>query len=87
MDLTHIFYRFGVALTIGFLIGLQREYASEKEDDLKDSEQFLFAGARTFALMALFGCTSAFIGEMAGSYWAPLSRWQFPECSSRLPTS
>ena len=72
MDLTHIFYRFGVALIIGFLIGLQREYASEQEDNLKDPEQFLFAGARTFALMALFGCTSAFIGEMAGSYWAAI---------------
>ena len=72
MDLTHIFYRFGVALIIGFLIGLQREYASEQENNLKDEEQFLFAGARTFALMALFGCTSAFIGEMAGSYWVAI---------------
>ena len=72
MDLAHVFYRFGVALIIGFLIGLQREYASEQEDQLQDPEQVLFAGTRTFALMAVFGCTSAFIGEMAGTYWAAI---------------
>jgi len=72
MDLVHVFYRFGIALIIGFLIGLQREYASEQEDNLQDPEQFLFAGTRTFALMGIFGCTSAFIGEMAGTYWAAI---------------
>jgi uncharacterized membrane protein (DUF4010 family) len=72
MDLMYAFYKFGVALVIGLLIGLQREYAYEKEDNRQDLEDSLFAGARTFALMALFGCTAAFVGEITGSYWAAI---------------
>jgi uncharacterized membrane protein (DUF4010 family) len=72
IDILHAFYKFGVALVIGLLIGLQREYAYEKEDNRQDVEESLFAGARTFALMALFGCTAAFIGEISGSFWAAI---------------
>ncbi len=59
-----LFYRFGAALVIGLLVGLQREYAhgrGESEDDE------LFAGARTFALLSLLGCTGAMIGQAAGT--------------------
>lgn len=53
--------RFGSALLIGVLIGLQREYA------YGDPAGGLFAGARTFALMSLFGATAAFISDVMES--------------------
>lgn len=61
-----LFYRFGIALLIGFLVGLQREFdydASEKPDEKQ------FAGVRTFSLIALSGCTAAFLSDLAGSAW------------------
>jgi uncharacterized membrane protein YhiD involved in acid resistance len=56
-----LYFRFGVALIVGMLIGLQREYAF----DVRDKE--LFAGMRTFALMAVTGCASAMISDLMGS--------------------
>ena len=48
-----LFLRFGIALAMGFMIGLQREYAfREKQHDL-------LAGERTFALIALVGALPA----------------------------
>ena len=44
-----IFFRFAVALFIGLLVGLQREYA------FADPDKELFGGVRTFALMGLIG--------------------------------
>ena len=64
MDQTTLFYRFGVALFIGILIGLQREYAYDAEGR---SDRTTFAGVRTFALMALAGCAAAFMGDILGS--------------------
>lgn len=61
-----LFYRFGIALLIGFLVGLQREYdydTSEKPDDKQ------FAGVRTFSLIGLTGCSAAFLSELFGSPW------------------
>jgi uncharacterized membrane protein (DUF4010 family) len=54
-----LFYRFGAALLIGLLVGLQREYAylQQKQDEKS------FGGTRTFALLGLLGCTAAFIAE------------------------
>jgi len=43
-----IFYRFGVALAIGFLVGLQREYAKG------GAGKEVLAGERTLALMGLW---------------------------------
>lgn len=60
-----LFYRFGAALLIGLLVGLQREFAHVRQ---KEEEKF-FAGTRTFALLGLLGCTAAFIAERAGSSW------------------
>ena len=58
-----IFYRFGVALLIGLLIGLQREYAHLRT---KPDEK-TFGGTRTFALLGLLGCGAAYLAEQTGS--------------------
>jgi uncharacterized membrane protein (DUF4010 family) len=54
-----LFLRFGAALLIGVLIGMQREYAYSTS-----KEGGLFAGARTFALMSLFGALSALLADL-----------------------
>jgi uncharacterized membrane protein (DUF4010 family) len=64
MNTTTLFYRFGVALAIGLLVGLQREYA--KGGGGKE----IFAGERTLALMGLLGCTSAMVADVLDSAWA-----------------
>jgi uncharacterized membrane protein (DUF4010 family) len=61
-----LFYRFGVALFIGLLVGLQREYSYDEED--KSSKKTI-AGIRTFTLMGLLGCTAAFLTELFASPW------------------
>lgn len=53
--------RFGVALAIGFMIGLQREYA------FLEKQQTPLAGERTFALMALVGSLAAMIADIFDS--------------------
>lgn len=58
-----IFYRFGAALLIGLLVGLQREYAQLQ----LEKEEKSFGGARTFALLALLGCVAALISESLDS--------------------
>lgn len=62
--MTDLFYRFGVALAIGFLVGLQREYAHG------GPEREISAGERTLALMGLAGCGAALIAEELSSPWA-----------------
>jgi len=64
MDTATLFYRFGVALAIGFLVGLQREYAKG------GSDREIFAGERTLALMGLVGCTAAMVADVLDSPWA-----------------
>jgi len=64
MDTTTLFYRFGVALAIGLLVGLQREYAKG------GSGREIFAGERTLALMGLVGCTAAMVADVLDSAWA-----------------
>ncbi len=61
-----LFYRFGVALLIGFLIGLQREY---DYDVTAKPEERTFAGVRTFSIIALIGCGAAYLSDLAGSSW------------------
>ncbi|MDX1613893.1 MAG: MgtC/SapB family protein [Candidatus Promineifilaceae bacterium] len=58
---SQLFYRFGVALFIGILVGLQREYTYDADD------QKSFAGVRTFALIGLVGCSAAFVTELLAS--------------------
>jgi uncharacterized membrane protein (DUF4010 family) len=57
LDLVTIFYRFGVALVLGALVGLEREYTQETDQP----EEETFAGLRTFAFISLLGCGAAFI--------------------------
>jgi uncharacterized membrane protein (DUF4010 family) len=54
-----LFLRFGLALFLGFLIGLERE--REKEE--------VFAGMRTFALISLLGATLAFASQQFTGPW------------------
>lgn len=61
MDELTLFSRFGLALAIGLLIGLQREYSQREGEP--------FAGARTFALISLLGCGAALIGKGMASPW------------------
>lgn len=63
MEQTALFYRFGVALAIGFLVGLQREYAHGGPD------REIVAGERTLALMGLLGCTAAMAADVLDSPW------------------
>jgi uncharacterized membrane protein (DUF4010 family) len=56
-----LFTRFGVALLIGFLIGLQREYA------YGEKHRRLTAGERTFSLLSLSGCLGALLADEMGA--------------------
>lgn len=58
-----LFLRFGIALLIGILVGMQREYA------FGEPEKEHAAGVRTFALMGLIGCASALASDFLGSPW------------------
>lgn len=60
MTQTDLFYRFGAALVIGTLIGLEREHSGSGRPEL-------FAGVRTFALIALSGCAAALAADASGS--------------------
>lgn len=55
-----LFYRFAVAMGIGMLVGFERERQRSKGIEM-------FAGVRTFALLALVGCTAALISTHIGS--------------------
>lgn len=61
MDFAELMARFGTALGAGLLVGLQRQYAKMQEAD------DLFAGTRTFALIALVGALAAFVTDEMGS--------------------
>jgi uncharacterized membrane protein (DUF4010 family) len=63
-----LFYRFGVALFIGLLVGLQREYTMDEYSAEGRAE--MFAGLRTFTLMALVGAAAAMVADMLDSPWA-----------------
>ncbi len=63
MEQTDLFFRFGVATAIGFLIGVQREFSHGG----RGAE--IFAGERTLALMGLLGCAAAFTADVLESPW------------------
>lgn len=60
MSFAELIGRLGVALGIGLLVGLQREYAKGQGSDL-------FAGARTFALIGFGGGLAALASDVLGS--------------------
>jgi len=61
MENVDLFLRFGAALAIGFLIGLQREYAHGGHG------RDIIAGERTFALFGLAGTMAALISDHLSS--------------------
>lgn len=66
MVTSSLFLRFGVALGIGILVGLQREYAEYSVDKNRAD---MFAGVRTFALLGLLGCSAAYLADITASIW------------------
>ena len=60
-----LLYRFGIALGIGLLVGLQRQHAHRG----RESEEETFAGVRTFPLLALLGSVGALLAAEAESPW------------------
>ena len=61
MENIDLFLRFGAAMAIGFLIGLQREYAHGGQG------RDIIAGERTFALFGLAGALTALISDQLNS--------------------
>ena len=61
MENTDLFLRFGASIAIGFLIGLQREYAHGGQG------RDIIAGERTFALFGLAGALTALISDRLNS--------------------
>ncbi|HMC97744.1 MAG TPA: MgtC/SapB family protein, partial [Flavobacteriales bacterium] len=66
-ELPGLLVRLLISMGIGFLIGLEREYAKRVVDK---EEQF--AGVRTYTLVALFGFLTSFLAEQYGD-WAFLT--------------
>lgn len=63
MDPLSLFYRFGLALVLGGLVGLQRERAQAERGEE-------FAGVRTFVLFSLSGAGAALLAELLAQPWA-----------------
>lgn len=61
---SELYLRFAAAILIGILIGLQREHAYGVR-----AKSGLFAGARTYALMALFGASGALLADILMTPW------------------
>jgi uncharacterized membrane protein (DUF4010 family) len=61
MSQLDLFIRFGASIAIGFMIGLQREFAKGRQ------ERILPAGERTFALLGLVGCLASLISDELNS--------------------
>lgn len=65
-NLFDLFQRFGVALLLGILVGLEREYVKLTR------EQELYGGVRTFALIALAGAITAMLAQEVTSWLLPV---------------
>ncbi|MDH3386642.1 MAG: MgtC/SapB family protein [Gammaproteobacteria bacterium] len=59
-NIIQLFWQFGLAGVLGFLIGLEREMRSEQNVTL---------GIRDFVLFALLGALSAYLADFFGSPW------------------
>jgi uncharacterized membrane protein (DUF4010 family) len=62
--------RFAIALLLGLLVGLEREWA-------KAGDKPLFAGIRTFPLIAGLGATAAMVGQQSASWFLPVAFFGF----------
>jgi len=67
LSLFDLFQRFGVALLLGILVGLEREHAKLERD------QHLYGGLRTFALIALSGAATAMLAQEVTPWFLPAS--------------
>ncbi|MBU0494004.1 MAG: MgtC/SapB family protein [Chloroflexi bacterium] len=67
LSLSELFMRFGVALLLGILVGLEREHA------MLEAKTRHYGGLRTFALVALLGCASAMLAETVTPWFLPTS--------------
>lgn len=67
MTQANLFYRFGIALVIGVMIGLERERAAASDD--RQPQRELLAGVRTFALFGLAGCLATLVTDLLASPW------------------
>ncbi len=61
LDVDRVMARLGVALAVGLLVGLQRQFAKQHDHD------DLFAGARSFALIGLGGGITTYLAERLDS--------------------
>lgn len=59
MEDISVFYRFGISLAAGFLVGLQREFTFAR-----DGVQGAAAGVRTFAIVGILGCSAALLSDI-----------------------
>jgi len=59
-------WRFGAALGLGILLGLERERNNPEPDTH-------FAGVRTFAIISLLGGVAAYMEQSLGLAWVPLA--------------
>ena len=57
-EITVLFQRFGIALVLGLIIGVERENVKSEA----------FAGIRTFPLISIMGCTGAMISQLFVSW-------------------
>ena len=69
LELITVFYRFGVALVLGALVGLEREHHQESDRVAEEA----FAGLRTFAFIGLLGCSAAYITDLGVDWFFPLA--------------
>lgn len=71
----HLLVRLAVAAGIGFLIGLEREFAKQVRDRTPDAAtaEKKFAGLRTFTLIALLGFLSALFASSVGGWFFGLT--------------
>jgi uncharacterized membrane protein (DUF4010 family) len=65
LSLFDLFQRFGVALLLGILVGLEREHAMLREETRH------YGGLRTFALIALAGAAAAMLAQEVTSWFLP----------------
>jgi uncharacterized membrane protein (DUF4010 family) len=64
LDQTDLFFRLGMAILLGVLIGIEREYTAHRK------EQKMFAGVRTFGLFGLLGGLGALGADQMNQPWA-----------------
>lgn len=60
-----VFGRFGAALALGLMVGLQREYSQVKDENSSLVEG---PGVRTFSITSLLGCTMAWFSSQWNSF-------------------